>query len=53
VVETGGLKKLNRWLAIWSKNQLNPFASRKIAIVSIFWICSVFVRFAPVLVTIW
>jgi hypothetical protein len=44
-VETGGLEKLNRRFAISLKNQLNPFASRKIAIISIFWIC----LFLPIL----
>jgi hypothetical protein len=39
VVETYGLEKLNRRFAISSKNQLNPFASRKIATISVFWIC--------------
>jgi hypothetical protein len=34
------------------KIQLDPFASRKIATISVFWICSDFVRFAPVLVTV-
>jgi hypothetical protein len=53
VVEGGALEKLNRRFAIWLKIQLNPFASRKIATISVFWICSIFARFAPVLVTIW
>jgi hypothetical protein len=34
------------------KIQLDPFASRKIATISVFWICSDFVRFALVLVTV-
>jgi hypothetical protein len=53
VVETGSLEKLNRRFAIYQKTQLNPFASRKIATISVFWICFVFVHFAPFLVTIW
>jgi integrase len=32
--------------------ELNPFASRKIATISVFWICSAFVRFVRLLVTI-
>jgi hypothetical protein len=49
----GGLEKLNRRFAIRQKNQLNPFASCKIATISVFCTCLVFVRFAPVLVTGW
>jgi hypothetical protein len=42
----GGLEKLNRRFAICQKNKLNPFASRKIARISVFLISSVFARFA-------
>jgi hypothetical protein len=52
-VETGGLEKLNRRFAISLKIQLNPFASRKIALISVFWSLLFFACFAPVLVTIW
>jgi hypothetical protein len=48
-----GLEKSNRRFAIWHKIQLNPFASRQIAPLPIFWILLVFACFAPVLVTIW
>jgi hypothetical protein len=53
VVDSGGLEKLNRCFAIWHKIQLNPFASRQIAPVPVFWILLLLACFAPVLVTIW
>jgi hypothetical protein len=52
VVETGGLEKQNRCFAISLKIQLNSFASRKIATIFVFWICSIFDLFAPISVTI-
>src|SRR5207245_2820413 len=46
-------EKSNRRFAISQRIQLNPFASCKIAPFFVFWICSAFVHFAPVSVTIW
>jgi hypothetical protein len=53
VVDSGGLEKLKRRLAIWHKIQLNPFASRQIAGFPLFLSSLVFACFAAVLVTIW
>ncbi len=53
MVESGGLEKQNRRFAICKKIQLNPFANRQIAPIRVLCTCLVFVRFAPLLVTIW
>jgi hypothetical protein len=39
--------------AIEQKIQLNRSASSKLATVSVFWICLIIARLAPVLLTIW
>jgi hypothetical protein len=44
---------LKNKIADSKKIQLNPFASRTIAMISVFWSLLIFACFAPALVTIW
>ena len=46
MVETSGLEKSKTAIRYLAENSPNPFAGRKIATFSVFWICPIFAHFA-------